>query len=260
MITSTRHPLVRTFRRIGEHPHRDPQSRLLLDGPRLIAEALDAGIIVETVLVGSGPPADRYKALVARLRDMGARVHEAAPQVVQAASAVVTSPGIVAVAKRPAPGDVAVLARSDLVLLVADGIGDPGNFGTMVRTAVASGATAVASTGASVDPLAPKVLRATVGAAFKIPILRIAQAELRALLAARAVRVLVADAHALLDYTDAPLSPPVAIVIGSETSGPDPAWRATGTGVRIPLFGPVESLNAAIAAALLLYEVARRGT
>lgn len=258
MITSTRHPLVQTLRRLGAHPRRDPERRIILDGDRLIEEALDAGVAVEAALVASDAP-PRAQAVAARLRSAGVHVHEATPRVVQSVSQVVTSPGVVAIARRPQPAGDAVLAAPDLLLLVADRIQDPGNIGTMIRTAVAVGATAVAVTDGTVDPFLPKVLRATMGAAFRIPILSIEGAALRQALGARPVSILVADARAAVVYTDAPVTPPVVIVVGNEATGPDPEWSGMGTRVRIPLNGPVESLNVAVAAALLLYEVARRG-
>ena len=256
MITSTRHPLVQTFRRVGARPDGAAEERVLLDGPRVIGEALDAGVVVETALVA--PAAPLGQPLADRLRAAGARVYAAAPRVVQAASRVVTTQGVVALARRPRPASDAVLGIPDLVLLVADRIQDPGNLGTIIRTCVAAGASAVAVTEGTVDPYGSKALRATMGAAFRIPILTIHGAALRSALAARRVRVLVADAHAPIEYTQAPVAPPVAIVVGNESSGPDPAWDGVGERVRIPLRGPVESLNVAVAAALLLYEVARR--
>jgi TrmH family RNA methyltransferase len=152
----------------------------------------------------------------------------------------------------------ALLAAPDLVLLVADGIQDPGNLGTIIRTTAAAAATAVAVTGESADPWMPKTVRASMGAVFKIPILPFAAAALRDRLLASGTPVWVADARAAQEYTVAPLDPPLAIVIGSEAAGPGPAWDSAGARVRIPLYGPVESLNAAVAAALLVYETARR--
>ncbi|MGH2375244.1 MAG: TrmH family RNA methyltransferase [bacterium] len=258
MITSTRHPLVQLLRRLGQSPRRDPDRRILLDGLRVIDEALAAGITVEAALVAADPP-PRVAALVTRLRSAGARVHEAAPRVVQAASQVEAVQGIVAVARRPELADEAILRAPNLLLLVADRIQDPGNIGTMIRTAAAAGATAVAVTDRTVDPFLPKVLRGTAGAAFRIPILSIDGTALRATLAARAVRIVVADPRGTVDYTEARVDPPVAIVVGNEASGPDPGWMSSGVRVRIPLVGPIESLNVAVAAALLLYEVRRRG-
>lgn len=256
MITSTRHPLVQTFRRLGDHPRRDPR-RVLLDGPRLVADALDAGAVIEVALVDPDASAVHLAPLAARLRAAGVRVQDAAPRVVRAAGSVVTSQGIVAIAQRPADGDARILRSRDLLLLVADGIQDPGNLGTMVRTAAAAGASAVAVVGGA-DPFQPKALRASMGAVFRIPLLPMRVVPMRDALAAGGVRIVVADPRAPLAYPDAPLEVPVAIVIGNEADGPDPAWIPAGLPVRVPLYGPVESLNAAIAAAVLLYEVARR--
>ncbi|MBI3998093.1 MAG: RNA methyltransferase [Armatimonadetes bacterium] len=258
MIASTRHPLVQTLKRLADHRRPDPDGRILLDGPRLVEAALEAGVPIEAALVADDATS-RSQAAAGRLRAAGVRVVEAAPRVVQAVSQVITTQGLVAVARRPRPADAAVLATADLVLLVADRIQDPGNIGTMIRTAVAAGATAVAVTEGTADPFHPKVLRATMGAAFSLPILTLTGAALREALAARGVRVLVAEPAAPLLYTDAPVEPPLAIVVGNEAAGPSPAWAMVGTRVRIPLLGPVESLNVAVAAALLLYEVARRG-
>jgi TrmH family RNA methyltransferase len=266
VITSTRHPVVAAFRRLAAAPRRDDAPRgdaarrILLDGRRLIAEALDAGVVIEQVLLAADPSDARSAALGERLRAAGACVHAASPRVVQAAAGVETSQGIVATAQRPALADAALLAAPDLFLLVADQVQDPGNLGTIVRTALAAGATAVAATSGGVDPYNPKVLRATAGALFRLPVICEAAAALSRALSQRGVRVLVADARGSLDYRDVPVDRPIAIVVGNEARGPDPVWPAVGTTVRIPLFGPAESLNVAVAAALLAYEVARRGT
>jgi TrmH family RNA methyltransferase len=258
VITSTRHPLVRVFRAVATSGRRDPERRILLEGPRLIADAADAGVAIESALVAEVPARGAVAALTARLRDRGVRVHAASARVVQAAGDVATAQGIVALARRPALADLQCLEAPDLVLLVADGIADPGNLGTMIRTAAAAGATAVAITGAAADPFLPKTVRATMGAVFRIPLIDVAASALIPALAARHAAVFVADARAPLAYTDAILVPPLAIVVGSEAGGPDASWRRVGTMIRIPLMGPVESLNAAVAAAVLLYEAARQ--
>lgn len=230
----------------------------MLDGPRLIQEALDAGITVEAVLIAGDDPCATGSLLNARLRDAGVRVCPATLRVVQAASRVVTSQGVVALARRPPQPDAAILGAPGLLLLVADGIQDPGNLGTMVRTAAACGASAVAVTESTADPFRPKAIRAAMGAAFRIPVIELDGPSLRAALVAHGVRVIVADARGDMDYTSAPVAPPLAIVVGNESAGPDPAWLDLGARVRIPLLGPVESLNAAVAAGVLLYEVVRR--
>ncbi len=259
MITSTRHPVVAAFRRLAQAPRRDADDRILLDGYHLITEALAGGIDFDQVLVDPDPVDTRRVSLAERLRAAGARVHAASPRVVQAAAQVDTSQGIVAIARRPAPGATAVLETVGLFLLVADQVHDPGNLGTMVRTALAAGATAMAITPGGVDPYNAKVLRATAGAIFRLPLVSMDAASLSGALAQHGVRMLVADARGSVDYREARVDRPVAIIVGNEARGSDPVWSAVGTGVRIPLFGPAESLNVAVAAALLLYEVVRRG-
>ena len=259
MITSTRHPVVTAFRRLAESSHRDADGRILLDGYHLISEALDGGIAVDQVQVSADPADARLVSMTERLRAAGARVRAASPRVVQAAAQVEVSQGIVAIARRPTPGTTALVEATDLFVLVADQVQDPGNLGTMVRTALAAGATAIAVTPGGVDPYNPKVLRATAGAIFRLPVLCMDASSLRGEFARQRVRILVADARGSVDYRDAPVGRPVAIVVGNEARGPDPVWSEVGTRVRIPLFGPAESLNVGLAAALLMYEVARRG-
>lgn len=258
MITSARHPVVAVFRRLAAGKRRDAD-RILLDGFHLITEALAGGVAIEHVLVSADAGDTRTAALAARLRAAGARVHAASPRVVQAAGAVETGQGIVAVARRPGPGAETLLAAGDLFLLIADGVADPGNLGTIVRTALAAGATAVAVSPGGVDPYHPKVLRATAGAIFHLPLLSMDATALIEALRRRAAQVLVADPRGTVDYRQAPVGRPVAIVVGNEARGPDPFWAQVGTTVRIPLLGPAESLNVSVAAALLLYEVVRRG-
>jgi TrmH family RNA methyltransferase len=263
VITSTRHPLVRTFRDVAASGRRDPEHRILLEGPRLIADALDAGVAVETALVANGAPGESGRsaavdAVAGRLRTAGTRVQEASSRVVEAAGDVTTSQGIVALARRPDLQDLSCLQTRDLVLLVADGIADPGNLGTMIRTAVAAGATAVAITERGADPFLPKTVRATMGAVFRIPLIDAPVSTLRQALTDRGATVFVADPLADVDYTHSPLAPPLAIVVGSEAGGPDARWREGGRMIRIPLLGPVESLNASIAAGVLLYECVRQ--
>jgi len=138
-------------------------------------------------------------------------------------------------------------------VMVADRLGDPGNAGTIIRSAEAAGAQAVVFTPGSVDAYNPKVVRATAGSLFRIPVL---SAEL-AVLQAAGLRVLATSSHRGAAYTDSDLTVPVALVVGNEAHGvPDDApvdgW------VTIPHAGAAESLNVAMAATVLAFEVARQ--
>src|SRR5437870_2411249 len=133
--------------------------------------------------------------------------------------------------------------------------------GVRLREAVpdAAGATAVLATHGTVDPSNPKVVRATMGSLFHLPVVTAPAEEAVALLRRHGVRILVADQSGAISYEEADYRAPLAVVLGNEGEGPDPAWRAVAEAtVRIPLYGRAESLNVAVAAALLLYEVRRK--
>lgn len=225
----------------------------------MIEEVLAAGVPVELLLHDPGSATGpRAEALLERARRQGVRMVTAAPHVVGACSQVETAQGMVAVVGRPHASLADVLAASDLVLAVADRIQDPGNLGTIIRIADAAGATAVLVTRGTVDPHNPKAVRATMGSLFHLPVVAADTAAAIAALRERQVRILAADQRGATDYTEADYRPPVALVLGSEGGGPDPAWQeAAAATVRIPLYGRADSLNVAVAAGLLLYEVRR---
>ena len=232
----------------------------MLDGVRLIEEALAAGVPLEVCLYDQAAPPSvpRLATLLEALRDRGVRLIPATAHVLAAASQVETSQGIVAVAALPPAAPEAVLGHPGLLLVIADGIQDPGNLGTIVRIADAAAGTAVAVTGGGADPHHPKTVRATMGSLFHLPVFEMDTATLVAALGERAVRVIVADQRGVIEYSAADYRPPVALVFGSEAHGPDSRWTAAAAAtVRIPIYGRAESLNVAVAAGLLLYEARR---
>lgn len=244
------------MRALHERRHREEEGRFLIDGPRLVAEALNAGAPVEQLIVADPAP-PRVRALVEEAEHRGIPTVTVAPHVLEAISDVESPQGIAAmVAVRHVEAE-ALLTKHDLILLVADRIQDPGNLGTMIRTADAAGASGVALTAGTVDAHNPKVVRATMGSIFHLPVFVTPVETLRTSLRVSGVRIIAADPRGSVDYREADYRPPVAIVVGNEAEGVDPEWAKTGTPVRIPLYGLAESLNAAVAAALLLYEAAR---
>ncbi|HXF82829.1 MAG TPA: RNA methyltransferase [bacterium] len=260
-LTSTKNPLVRRLRALADRPAREREGRLVIEGVRLVEDVLDARVPLELLLYD--PAASkrdaRLGALVARAAAAGVRLIEAAPHVIAAASQVDTPQGVLAVVEIPRPAPAPLLDHPDLLLVVADRIHDPGNLGTLIRVADAAGATGVAATRGTVDPYNPKAVRASMGSVFHLPVVMVERNALLQELDARGIRILVADPRGAVDYTAAPYTPPLAIVLGGEAEGAHPAWReAAVAAVRIPLYGRAESLNVASAAALLLYEARRR--
>jgi len=258
-ITSTKNPLVKRIRALTERDTRDAEGRIVVEGVRMIEEALAAGVPVDLLLYDpAAARGRRAEAVIGRAREQGVKLVAAAPHVIAACSQVETPQGMVAVVDRPRAPLAGVLAAADLCLVVADRIQDPGNLGTIIRVADAAGATGVVTTPGTVDPYNPKALRATMGSLFHLPVVTAEAAEMLAACTTRGVRILVADQAGTTDYGDADYRAPLAIVLGNEGDGPDPVWRSAAVAtVRIPLYGRAESLNVGVAAGLLLYEVRR---
>lgn len=211
----------------------------MVEGAGLIAEALAAGWAIEAQYVapGGSPVA------------AGGQVFHLAPNVIERVASTESPQPLLAVfLMRP----VELPTVLDFVV-VADRLGDPGNAGTIIRSAEAAGAQAVVLTPGSVDPFNPKVVRAAAGSLFRVPVVSLELAALRL----RGLRVLATSSHHGTVYTDADLTGPVAVVVGNEAHGvPDDApvdgW------LTIPQAGAAESLNVAMAATVLAFEVARQ--
>lgn len=182
-------------------------------------------------------------------RRTGIRILRVGPRVMEALADVETPQPVCAVVRIPTVRPLSSLPWSRLA--VADGLQDPGNMGALVRTADAAGFDALAVLEGTVDPFHPRAIRASAGSCFALPIARATWEEVRG------ARVYVADPRGAVDYREADYTPPVALVFGSEGSGPRHPWPGS-VRVRIPVYGKAESLNVVAAAAVLLYE-ARRG-
>ena len=252
MITSVRNPQVALARRLHRASVRQRDDLILLEGPRLVLEAAQAGLL-QTVLVADYPKADVKLAADTAAR-AGIRVLTAAPHVLAAAADSASRQAIVAIGQRP---QVPELEGTPLVLVI-DGVQDPGNVGTLVRSGAAAGATLIVRTPGSADPFGPKALRAGVGAHFRVPIRDAATPQDLQPLAAD-VRFYTAAASAEQTYDRIDWTDPRGLVVGAETRGVSSAWRAACRGtVGVPMQRGVESLNAAAAAAVILFEAARQ--
>jgi TrmH family RNA methyltransferase len=256
MITSTTNPRIQAARRLRRRSGRDDAGEYLLEGARAVAAALDAGAPVRAVFLDpEGAAADAVEAAAARA---GLPVTHVSERVVAALSESPSPQGAVAV--MVAPRDcLDSVGEIDLVLVLA-GVADPGNAGTLVRSAVAARAGAVVFTKGSVDVTNSKTVRAAAGNLWHVPIVRDADiAEVGAGLKARGFTILGADASAPRGHHEVDLRGPVALVVGNEAWGlPDDARALLDDVVSIRMPGPAESLNAAIAGSLLLFEAVRQ--
>ncbi|MBM3449429.1 MAG: RNA methyltransferase [Armatimonadetes bacterium] len=248
-IESPHHPHIKALCTLARAAERQAQGRAVLPTARLIDAALRAGAPVEEILVHAAAADADDEALAARAVGSGARRIEVSGRVLRAIGDVASPPPLAAVVRLPSRRPLR--ERSWRRLVVCDGIADPGNLGTLIRTADAAGFDGVVLMADSVDPYNPKALRASAGSVLSLPILDGSEAEVL-----RVERVYVADASGAADYRDVDYAPPIALVFGSEAHGPKHAWSGASR-IRVPVFGRAESLNVFAAAAVVLYEARR---
>lgn len=253
VLTSPKNPTIQHIRDLQTRPRaRREAGQFVVEGVRLVEEALSAGIIPQTILHTSdvGPRGDT---ILEGFRARGVAPIPVSESVMQAASDTQTPQGILAVLPiQPRP-----LPMSPTFFLILDRVRDPGNLGTILRTAAAAGVEALLLPPETADPYAPKVVRAGMGAHFRLPIHTLAWREIQAI--TRPLSVFLADAHGTAAYTDTNFTQPLALVIGGEAHGASADLDALDpTSLRIPMPGGTESLNAAIAAGILMFEVVRQ--
>jgi len=239
--------------RLGRRSTREREALVLVEGIRAVDEALDAGAGLRFALVS--PRLDALgggEALRLRLRASGGDVDEVSDEELTRVSDTDTPQGVLAVCAEPRPELETLLERSGRYL-VLDAVQDPGNAGTLVRAATAFGLDGVVALDGTVDPWNPKTVRASVGLAFRIPVLTVGAERWVDATERAAVPLLVADAAGEpVGRMDPGRS--WALVVGNEGSGARPELRAVAEQVvRIPMPGPAESLNAGMAGAVLLY-------
>lgn len=220
----------------------------VIEGPTLVADAVAAGVDLEGVFAEPGAAVPR-----------GIEPLLVEPGTLAAVTDAVTSQGIAAVARMPA-GTLRDVPAAEPIL-VCVGVGDPGNAGTLLRSAEAAGFAAVLFTAGSVDPYAPKCVRSSAGSVFRMVVNRGGEGPtVLEDVAATGRRRIGTRAQAPTAHTDADLSGPLAVVLGSEAHGlPADVDGHIDDWVSIPMKGRAESLNVAMAGTLLCFEVARRG-
>ncbi len=253
MITSRANAKIKFVRGLqAKRAEREAAQLFVVEGVRLLEEAVQAGTAAHLVLHTEALD-PRGQAAVAALAALGAPVEVVTPEVMAAAADTQTPPGLLAVVPLPK----LALPTPLTFALVLDRLGDPGNLGTMLRTAAAAGVQAVFLAPGTVDPYNPKVVRAAMGAHFHLPLVAAGWDALPGWLAGLDLWRAEAEAGEVYDAVD--WRRPFALLIGSEASGPGDAARALAPEpVRIPMPGRAESLNAAMAAGVLMFEVARQ--
>lgn len=254
MITSTHNPKLKLVRALqGRAKERREAGAFVVDGVRLIEEAASSNWGFRFALYDETLN-ERGRSQVEGLKSRGVDVEEVSTLLMKSLSETETPQGILAVlefSQMPIP-------ESPNFLLIPDKIRDPGNLGTLLRSAAAAGVHAVLLPPETTDAFAPKVLRSGMGAHFHLPICSMNWDEIDQLVRLTGIQVLLADMDGQPCWqTD--LRQPVALIIGSEAKGAsDPARKLAKAKITIPMNANIESLNAGAAGSVLMFEVVRQ--
>lgn len=257
-ISSSDNPLVKTIRRMQNRTGRRPRGSFLLEGVKLAVEALASGITIEqAVLSCPFAESEAGRSLIDLLEKNDVPLVTLRDKIFRRASSLDSPEGVLLVARR-ASLPLASLA-GDLAVVVI-GVKDPGNLGAMARVAEATGVSALVICRGSADPYQPKALRASMGSLFRLPVLEGGEAE-AALTHLKGKRFSLAAClpRGGIDFRVADLRPPLALVMGNESSGvPERLLNLSECKISVPMKASVESLNVAVVAGLVLYEAARQ--
>ncbi len=249
MITSLQNDRVKlAYGLLTGTKSRRKAGKIVLEGVRLIRDALEAGYLPDFIFYD--PQSDSFRSLSVDA-DL---LLEASPDVIQHLSATEQPQGVVGVFPMPTPALPRLLRR----VLILDALSDPGNLGTILRTAAAAGLDLVLLSPGTVDPYNDKALRGGMGAHFRIPVVNQSWEKIAATCAD--LTMFLAEMTGDTAYDAADWSRPWALIVGSEAHGAsEQAVTLAHQRIYIPMAAETESLNAASAAAVILFEAARQG-
>jgi RNA methyltransferase, TrmH family len=258
IVQSKQNARFKELRRALTRPGRDTHGLVGVEGPHLVQEALRAGIRVVSIFAAS----DAEELLQPLHLSSDVEVLLAPRPMLESVLDTETPQPIAALVEMP-DWTWAHVVRGrgawDPLVLVLAGIQDPGNFGTILRSAEAFGATGVITLPGTVNPWNPKAVRASAGSIFRLPVLAMDLTECLRNLREAGMRILTTTVHGAEPADMINFTGPIALVIGNEANGvPDNIARHADAAVTIPCPGPVESLNVAVASSVLLYETCRQ--
>lgn len=254
LVQSRHNPRVKELRAALLRPARGKAEAIGLEGLHLVQEALQSGLQLTAIFVAEG-----HHALLDNLEIPASTELLSLPAEILASAVTTEAPQPIAALAQPPSFTWQQLLPPNPLLVVLAGLQDPGNLGAILRSAEAFGASGILALPGTVSPWNPKAMRASAGSVFRMPLLHLTEEECFSRLRAARIQTIAAMPHQAKPLAEYGLHYPTALVIGSEGSGipPSVATRCTARAT-IPTPGPVESLNAAIAAAILLYEASRQ--
>ena len=259
-ITSRANPRIVRIRGLRRRSEREASGLFLAEGIRVVVEAAQQGAQIEELVMAPALLRSQVALdLIAMLKRKGTDCLEVSPEVFESLSSREGPAGLAAVIhqrwERLAQAD----PRQSLCWVALDGVQDPGNLGTILRTADAVGAAGVILIGDTADPYDPAAVRASTGAIFSQHLVRASLAELEAWTRAHTVNAVGTSDAALVDYRSPVYQPPLLVLMGNEQRGlSESALALCDATVRIPMLGRCDSLNLAVATGVVLYEVLRQ--
>jgi RNA methyltransferase, TrmH family len=260
LVTSRDNSLLRQARAVRDGK---TEELIFVEGLRLSEEALRSGLKIEAVIYSEEIVAkERAARFLKEVAGVCNRLVSVSEKLLETISYTKTPQGIVTLAVRPEWGQLK-LERNEVrspLLVVMHGVNNPVNLGAILRSAEAAGSTGVITTANTADPFSAKALRGAMGSAFRLPIWTgLGYSQVLNWCDENQVKTISADVNATKLYTNIDWKIPRALILGTESSGLTPEEiTAAGEAVKIPMRGSVESLNVAVAAAIMLYEAARQ--
>ncbi|AEF94063.1 tRNA/rRNA methyltransferase (SpoU) [Desulfotomaculum nigrificans CO-1-SRB] len=263
IITAAQNPKIKYIRRLAQRNFREKERKLVVEGVRLVEEALQSGWRTESfVYTYEAVQNERGSRLLELAQRKCAQTYQVTAHIMSQLSDTETPQGVLAVLWQPDYVLADVLPGQPPLVVVVDGVQDPGNLGTIVRSADAAGASGVVLLKGTVDIYNPKTIRATMGSLFHLPVVTAEDVDgALAYLASAGVTLIVGDPVLGEPIFKANLKVPVAIMVGNEGAGPRADLnRFKHVKVNIPMPGRAESLNVAMATSIMLYEAVRQRT
>jgi len=259
MIDNPRSPRVRGVAKLAKRDARSQTGRFLLEGPQAVSEALAYRPELVEELFVTPTALDRYQDIGRAAREADLEIEFVTEQVLEAMADTVTPQGVLAVARQFPTSLKEILAGEPRLIAILEEVRDPGNAGTIIRAADSAGADAVILTGRSVDLYNPKVVRATTGSLFHLPVAIMPELDdVLERVKAAGIQVLAADIKGedLLSARPS-LAAPTAWLFGNEARGlSDEQLELADRAITVPIYGKAESMNLATAASVCLYESA----
>jgi TrmH family RNA methyltransferase len=260
LITSAANPLIKRVRLLGDRRHRRREGAFVVRGVQPVWQAVEAGADIEVLIVAPDLLREPAATMVAGQEARGVPVARLSGELFGRIADRDSPAGLAAIVRRRA-GTLAELdVRPDSVFVALHQVANPGNLGTIIRTADAAGAAGVILIGPGTDPFDPVAVKASMGAVFSVPVAAVATAgEFMRWCGDSGIAVAVTSGSGSGSLWDTSMPQPLAILFGSEGTGlPEDLLAAGDVRLRIPMTGSAESLNLAVAAGVVLYEAWRQ--